>query len=59
MPVIPKSRQMLIDTDYIRLKRPDFIRAEMFDLDAMIALYRDSRSLDRPELPRRIPRMTR
>ena len=55
MPVIPTSRQIMIDTDYIRLKRPDFIRADICDLDDMIALYRESRRTERPEFAAAYP----
>ena len=50
MPKIPAERQIVIDTEYLKLKRPDFVRAQKCDLDAMISLYRDSRAADKPEL---------
>ena len=50
MPKIPQERQIVIDTEYLKLKRPDFVRAARCDLDAMISLYRSSRAAAKPEI---------
>ncbi len=52
---IPENVRMVVDTDYIRMKRPDFIRAERSDLDAVIALYREARNAAPQELAEALP----
>lgn len=55
MPIIPADRQIVIDTEYLKLKRPDFVRACRRDLDDMIKLYAEARDADAPVYAREYP----